>query len=291
MRKICGILALVGVLGLLGIPAWAGLQETLREQLAHPGMGLEEARARYAEQEVVFVGGFLNEALPTYFEDNVRTVRREIGASSARVLRPRSALAISQDAEDLAAELREIHRATGRRIVAVGHSKGGAGAVLAVILHPELLDEAVTQVVGVQAAVGGTPIADGAADLFGWALPGIESLRTDVARETFAAALGRLSPEQREKVSARVAFARGEAAPGQMALQLRPFGHYLQRHGLNDGMVTADDQRIAGFGTDLGVIPGADHVALMVSGWLSNQPASYRRAFTRALFVETARLR
>src|SRR5262249_49037703 len=152
----------------------------------------------------LFVGGFLNEGIPGYFTDALEVVRQEVGAESG-VLDPSSSSSLSNDAELIRKTVLESYANDGRPVVLVGHSKGGAGVLLAAMRWPELvLSGTVDRVISIQGAIGGSPVADsiaGAGPVR--ALPvhfrGLESLQTGASRQLFAKALAdlqaKLSPD------------------------------------------------------------------------------------------------
>src|SRR5439155_12749343 len=108
--------------------------------------------------------GFLNGAIPGYFNDNIEVVQTEYKADASAIY-PSSLAGMTDDAELVRATALENFEKTKKPVVLVGHSKGGASVVLAVLRHPELMLEGkVDRVVAIQGAFGGSPVADGLTD-------------------------------------------------------------------------------------------------------------------------------
>ncbi len=271
--------------------AWAEEEARPEDAPEPPGSPLEALRAR----QVLFVGGFLNEVISGYFDDNAAVVKA-FGAT-AWMLSPPSTSSLGADADFIALKARDHYEGSHRPVVLFGHSKGGAASLMAVLRHPELVLLGVVDcVVVVQGAVGGSPVADLAATpLHAAGLPaplaGLDSLQPGDARPAFVAALAHaratLSPAEFGHLSSRIFYVRSVAQKDHLSPVLGPtHGLLCERgSGQSDGLVLAEDARLDGCGVDLGVVPG-DHAALTVSGPLSNATPHQRRAFTRALFRE-----
>ena len=249
-----------------------------------PGSALESLRDR----QVVFVGGYLNEAFQkNYFKDALAVTKDELGVRASTVF-PASHESVTEDADKLAEEVTAKFEAPHEPVVLVGHSKGGSDALLAVMRHPELvLSGKVDRVVSIQGAIGGSPVAEELEriDPDGY-LPGLASISTTGSREVFRdqlAALRRdLPPGDFERLSSRIFYVRGAVSRSSLSMELRPTHRLLDRYSPNDGLVVASDQKLDGIGTDLGVVD-ADHAALTVAGLLSSSTTDYRRGFMRAL--------
>jgi pimeloyl-ACP methyl ester carboxylesterase len=241
-----------------------------------------------AGREVLFVAGFLNEAIPGYFAVNAK-VSRELGATTS-VLAPPSSLSLE---DNTALVVRELERLTQyqRGLVLLGHSMGGASSLLAVLEHPELvLDGRVECVIVVQGAIGGSPLADTLSPLVP-SMQGLESLSTTRAAAVFDAHLAaldqRLSAEDRARFFSRVFYVRSFHADGSVAAELMLTERVLRRRGPNDGLLVSDAMRLPD-GVDLGALE-ADHASLTVSGPLSARSATSQRRFTLALYAELGR--
>lgn len=252
-----------------------------------PGSPLAALERRH----VLFVGGFLSEVIPGYFVDNAE-VAHELGAQTSVVF-PSSAAGLEEDAAFLREEALSRFNESGRPVVLVGHSKGGAAALLTALRYPELvLTGVVDRVVVVQGAVGGSPLAETFARssaLRTWR--GLNSLTTHEARRLFDDELAnvrtKVTPDGLERLFARVFYVRSWEARGHTSFELALTHGYLQGFGSgqNDGLLLQEDMKLDHAGVDLGVV-ASDHASLTVSGLLSKSTAADRKAFTRALFRE-----
>lgn len=237
-------------------------------------------------RHVVFVAGFLNELIPGYFTDNVE-VTRALGAETS-VLLPASGEVLEQEAQLIG---REVDFRQGKPVVLFGHSKGGAAALLTVLQRPELILEGrVEAVIVLQGSIGGSPVADtlSKVPLVGSSL---QSLRTDVSKQTFidalASARNRLTDAQWKRLFSRVFYVRSAQDHTTLAAELALTKASLDGHGPNDGLVNESEMALP-HGVDLGVLD-ADHAALTVSSFLATSTVDERRTFTRALYREVGR--
>jgi pimeloyl-ACP methyl ester carboxylesterase len=246
------------------------------------------------ELQFLFIAGFLHEAIPGYFIDNM-AVTKELGAD-ASALFPSSGQTVSDTADVVRDEVLTRYQANKRPVVLVGHSKGGAEALLAVLRYPELVTLGVVEkVIVIQGALGGSPVADRLRSVGAvGGLPvhfGLEALTREKARALFKLeleALRRKAPQETiDFVFSKVFYVRACSGDGQVALELLPSYEFLKRQGSgkNDGLVLVEDQRLYEGGTDLGVLD-SDHGSLTVSSFVSASTPRQRRAFTRALLRE-----
>lgn len=238
----------------------------------------------------LFVGGFLNETIPGYFVDNMAVVRDELGAEVSTLFPP-SAGSLDVDAAMIRDEVGRISDSTKRAVVLVGHSKGGAGVVLAVLRYPELITSGrVERVISIQGALHGSPLADGLVaslpmPLVHQAFQGLSTLTRVKAEAAFRASPMR--DDLRDWYQDHVFYVRSAETTGQVSTELALSHAFVARYGSgrNDGLLLEEDMRLEGVGTDLGVLRG-DHAALVVSSPLSNGTSATRKAFTRALLEQ-----
>lgn len=277
-------------------PAHTTLAATLREELQRDAP-LDVQRGSPLEAvnrlHFIFVGGFLSEGIPGYFNDNI-AVTQELGATTSTLF-PSSLGALEDDCALILDAVASARAQTGRKIVLVGHSKGGAGVLLTALRHPELMQSGqVDRVIVIQGAVRGSPLADLAVD--GGSLRSspvrlrpLESLTRRDSEATFTAALSalhaRLPPREVEALEARIFYVRSSQGDSVAPVLALPHLYLSSKgSGRNDGLLLEEDMKLDE-GVDLGVLE-ADHAALTVSSALSNQPPELRRAFTRALYRE-----
>jgi pimeloyl-ACP methyl ester carboxylesterase len=262
------------------------LAVSLRQELESPAPLSELTAAK--SRHYLFVGGFLNEAIPGYFADNLAVVTEQLGAS-ASTLFPSSAASMEDDARQIRDAVNAAYEARHKPIVLVGHSKGAASSVLAVLQYPELAAR-VDRIIAIQGAFQGSPLADGL--LTSMPIPfvfkrlkGLPSLSPSTTKATFAAALAKPREEPFNAwLASRVFYVRSWEAAGDVAYELAITHEFLSKYGSrhSDGLLLEEAQKLDGVGRDLGVLKG-DHAAFVVRGPLSNSSADERRAFTRAL--------
>ena len=239
-----------------------------------------------AGRHVVFVAGFLSELIPDYFTDNV-AVTRELGAQTSTLFPPSSRGLL----DDVALIEQEISRRTSP-LVLVGHSKGGAGVLLTVLQHPELILLGRVQcVIVLQGAIGGSPLADGLTKVKLLRGPGLNSLTTENSHALFSSALeavtADLSPSERAFFFSRIFYVRSAHRQGALAAELALTELILRPSGESDGLLPPEEMKLQD-GVDLGVLD-ADHAGLTVSSFLSVTTPAERRAFTTALYREVGR--
>ncbi len=279
----------------------------------------EDLKRYLASHTVVFVGGFLNEYVRhrltgNYFRQNIAALRDVLpGVATSRVFPP-SSRGMAENADWLSDELTEVWRnGGGKPLAVIGHSKGGAETLLAILRRPGLvLDGTIDDVVLIQSSVGGSPISDCLSDpevcrpasrlmrLAGRWLrhgyrDGLLSLRTADADRLFAeamsAARSQVGEERFEAVSRRIAYVRAVTPAAGVNRRIRAAALFLNDAGFpqNDGMLSLQDQRLIGIGSDLGGILSASHADLVCSGiGVSGRSRGYRKAFTRLLFAALA---
>lgn len=120
---------------------------------------------------------------------------------------------------------------------------------------------------------------------------GLESLSPAGSRALFGEALAalraQLSPERFEWLGAHLVYVRACEQADRVSLEFARTHEFLRRRGSgqSDGLVLVEDQKLPGFGVDLGIVE-ADHAALTIPSLLSNSSVSERKAFTRALLRE-----
>ncbi len=241
--------------------------------------------AALGTRSFLFVSGFLSEVIGGYFEDNA-AVAKELGATTS-VLSPSSTTAMSDEADQLRQAVLDRRQLDGRSVVLVGHSMGGAAALLCALRYPELmLDGTLDRVVVIQGAVGGSPLADTLAHGPVTRLAGIQSLTRAEARALFEKELAALEQKttdaERRRLFSRVFYVRS-AQKEHVVAELKAGRALLSLFGSgdSDGLMLEEDMKLP-LGVDLGVLE-ADHAGLTVSGMMSNTTPLQRKAFTRAL--------
>lgn len=243
--------------------------------------------AAVASRHFLFVAGFLNELIPGYFDDN-EVVTRELGGQTSKLF-PSSMHSMSEQADEIYESIEASHAANGMPVVVVGHSMGGAAALLAAIRHPELMrNGTLDRVIVIQGAIGGSPVADAIAHGPVRAFHGLNSLTRPEATKLFASELARLhaavSPAEVERLFEHVYYVRSCVSHTKTTPLLSASQLFLSLVGSHeaDGLLLQEDMKLP-TGVDLGLVD-SDHGSLTVSGYLSQSTRPQRRMFTRALY-------
>ena len=299
------------------------LQERMQQELDLPGKGFDDKRlVELRRFHFVFVDGFVNElagifpaifSLGNYFSDNIQELS-DFGITSDH-LGHSTWKPFLVNADELFIKLKNIYLLRQKRIILVGHSKGGNEVIAAILKHPGLLDShIVEQVVAIQAPLQGSPLTENLADhslarVVTYAMGnGLGSMRPSIAQELFhnlfEQFLEKLGYRQGEEadnlqwaefkarydeISDRVFFVTSSHPPTEtLSWGIRSVLFFC-KNGLeptlpNDGLVSQQDQVLRTkipFGHEFEMI--ADHIELVVSGTVSRAHPKKRRAFTRAL--------
>ena len=259
MHRILGRAALLLLISLFPLSARAQdpAGTALATDLTRPDIAqaplTSSALAALQGKQVVFVGGYLNEGFRAHYFDDATAVMKDLGVATSLVFPP-SHESVTDDSDLVVREVEAKFQATGKPVVLVGHSKGGADVLLAVIRHPELVRSGmVDRVVSIQGAVGGSPVATQLSKIPDWIrdkvpglscldFPGLESIAGS-EKTVFDGELAKLSPADRALLSSRVFYVRGAVKDKHStALELRLTHRLLDADGANDGLVLAKDQ-------------------------------------------------
>jgi len=125
---------------------------------------LEEAKtgvhriAKCWDFQYLIVPGLFCNKYPRYMH-RTRDHFRELGLD-CRIAQVDTGKSVGDNAAHLAELVNSLHKECGKRIVLIGHSKGGCDAVAAVSRHFENLGGVVAGIVCLQSPLGGTPIAN-----------------------------------------------------------------------------------------------------------------------------------
>ena len=132
----------------------SAFEEALEGVLARPGSVL----ATGAEYFYLLVPGLFGSYYPRYYAD-VEQAFRDRGAQCRISRLVDGEGAVVTNAKALAREIEDIHAETGKRVVIIGHSKGGVDGGAALALHDDRLRKLVRGLIAVQSQFGGSPIA------------------------------------------------------------------------------------------------------------------------------------
>jgi hypothetical protein len=250
----------------------------------------------------VMIAGIMNETIPGYFADNAKTIRKDFKQEEVRRFFPSSKVAVDENAPRINAWIRKTWLDFGKKpVIVLAHSKGANETLLAILKDSSLLrDGIVDRLVFIQAALGGSHIADlllnddsgswPAAQPFHWLFhdwKGLWSMTPARARTMFADAIAAADPADRVLLSEKLFYVRASKVRSKCSWELQAMHLFVESFwGESDGVMLPEDQKIDGLGTDLGLLEG-DHFDLTEKGpGVVSTPASFRRAFTRALMRE-----
>lgn len=246
---------------------------------------------------VVFVAGFFNETFPAYFLDNIKVLKDEFRAESITRIFPSSLEGTLENEAYLFSEILKSYQSENNKpLVVVSHSKGAVELLNVMFKHPELMEQkTIEKVILIQAAIGGSYVADISDDVLSLIAPfaascsgGLKSLRKGYAEKLLTTAYETLSLEQRKNIANKIYFVRSAQRAKKTTPFLIPTQKYLaMNYGKNDGLLLVEDQifepLINDGSTDLGVVD-ADHSDLVFSELESLTSDKIRYEFTRNLF-------
>jgi hypothetical protein len=174
------------------------LTDLFRHETILPAATLpEEYLVKLRGRHVIFVDGLLNEAahlVGNYFCDNISEIK-ELGISHSHI-GYLSSYSVPKNADTLVGDIHETYVRVKLPIILVGHSKGGAECLYAILKNPHLLQSGIIdRVVLINPAVGGSPLADNVsknilARCFSKYLgAGLRSIQPENSRKIFSEAL------------------------------------------------------------------------------------------------------
>ena len=214
----------------------------------------------------IAVPGLSSGAAPdeAYFDQNLDGLKAA-GMQVARA--PINTIGSVEHNAKIIADMVKKYAAEGKKVVLIGHSKGGCDSEAALAMYPEI-DKDVRGLVTIQTPYGGSPMAD---DLD--AIPGLEDVvgpALKVLGGTKASCL-ELKYEERQKFLAKYPMPKGIPTVCMASNKQSVFSplfttseYMKQRYGVqNDGLVAVDDAFIPGSKTV--TLQGLDHLDSTVS--------------------------
>jgi pimeloyl-ACP methyl ester carboxylesterase len=261
------------------------------------------------DDHIVFVAGLFNELAiaNSYYGDNISLIENELKAKASYIA-PSSQKSVPENAEFLYKKLLNLHSIYQKQITLFGHSKGGAEILYMCLIHPELFtNKIISQVVLIQAAIGGSPLVERAEGC--WAnlaisllSPNLSTLFPEVAHNNFrsafityklnlkliASSLAKTPETLHDEISSRIFYVRsfhqGEINSLGLNIVLGILQDSLDDEDiLHDALMPLDGQ----MHKDIGILWGTlecHHAALTISEPLSGVPAIARKAFMRMCF-------
>lgn len=152
--------------GSKGMPGWALRAEgappttdstaSFKDAHAKAKAGTSPLPANAGEFTYVLVGGLYTEHFPGYMRDDV--ARLESRGLNVRRVDLDTDAGVATNAAAVRDAVLKAARETGKKVVLLGHSKGGVDATAALSLYPELKPH-VKVMIAMQSPYGGTPIA------------------------------------------------------------------------------------------------------------------------------------
>lgn len=290
------------------------LQEAWEAEMSQPKKP-EDANL-LKNKHVLFVAGLLGHELAdimgNYYLDNIKAAEKDLGATTS-YYSPISRLSIPENADNLYRLVMLTSEQQKKPLDLVGHSKGAAEILYMLFMHPELiLSGVVDQVLLLQAAIGGSPLAetrDGV--LFNLSMflfsPNLNTLTYKMSKEHFdnafacyqnsldiylktysdSAKYKNLTRADLSREISKKVFFVGSKSKGNYSKAINILLFFMQNNLDNfpeahDALVPLSSQFFPGFGVHMGVLD-ADHADLTVS-LLSNVSGKGRRVLTRLLF-------
>jgi hypothetical protein len=252
--------------------------------------------------DFVLVDGILGDLTQSLYSEVEVFLKAQLPESQIQIIRPSSFHGLELNADALARQLRP----GARPRILLAHSRGAAEVFLALLKNPDLLSEAnIARVVLVQGAFSGSPVADWTADLVDRGChrsiksefvtsvcdfvdlfaPSLNGLRSHSARTLRMDHQRVVGAETKAKFEERVYFVRSRVSLGKAPMALKPsalyLGHYFGAFE-NDGILLTIQQRVPGFGQDLGILE-ADHLRLLGTSRKGHKDSS---VFMRSLLAE-----
>jgi pimeloyl-ACP methyl ester carboxylesterase len=266
----------------------------------------------------VFVRGFGSEYLSGYFIQNARELRTQgVPRQAIHFIEPRSSRTLEENLATVREEIRRIAALGPERLVVIAHSRGACDALAFALQNPHFVHDRIQALFLIQGPFGGTGLADylvGQGEPIDGRMPlvhrwvahqagkvarksmsrrGWEDAIAGLTRETSKDYWRRSLKEQAEAIpmiAPRVFFIEAQSPPSQRWLLHKVTGSYLQTYyGVNDGMVTLDDQRLPDVGTSLGPVD-AEHNDLTCRFPTTTAGKRYRKALIQSILMAVGKL-
>jgi len=232
---------------------------------------LQDARAgthalqRRWDLAYLLVPGFFRSKYPAYMQ-GTKNHLASLGLH-CRIADVDPSKGVRENAEALATAVEELSVLTSKRVILVGHSRGGCDAVATLARHSNRLDQRVAGIVCLQSPLGGTPIAG---DFVGKRLRGkvLRAIRYTLGSEIDA--LNEVTYESRQEELEAFPYPHGSAPivtfsseTTRKASLLEPLASHMRRRyqGVaSDGLVACPDAHLP-FSTKVDFTSDWDHGA------------------------------
>lgn len=257
----------------------------------------------------IFVAGFLNEAIPHYFTDNIATLKKNgVPEDSILTIYPPSSVRLEPNAEMIRTALVDLYNKNSKPQVVVAHSRACIESLLAALQFHTDLSDVVHRWILIQGPMKGSPVVDYMVEHPEVILPdermpflqriclnasfqirkllsykiedGLQGMLTENIEKT-------LKLHAREdsiaNLSPKIWYITSATNPEIMADAIRCTGFYLNAYyGPNDGLVPKDNQSLVWIGNVLTHLD-ADHATLTNKWPVSNKETNIRVNFTTNL--------
>jgi pimeloyl-ACP methyl ester carboxylesterase len=241
-----------------------------------------EVKSSAQSYRYVFIAGFLNEGMPNYFAQNAKELRAKgVPKTAIHTIYPSSHQTIDENADAVRDKFLEIADLGPEKLVVIAHSRGACDALAFALHNPRFVAERIEALFLVQGPFGGTGVADyalGDGPPIDNRMPwlhrlvarglgrieehvlargnhgGLPSLTRRASREFWEEVLDEESASI-PVVGPKTFYVTTKTTPSRLRLFMQATAWYLGTHfGPNDGMVTLEDQSLAGLGTVLAVL-------------------------------------
>jgi pimeloyl-ACP methyl ester carboxylesterase len=275
-----------------------------------------EVRQAARRFRYVFVGGFHNERLPGYFAQNAKELRAQgVPRRAVHFIYPSSDETVAGNAESVRDQFLEIARAGPEKLVVIAHSRGACDALAFALHNREFVSERIEAMFLIQGPFGGTGVADYLAGegppidsrmpvqhrIIAHVLANLEAFLIDRGKHGGLPSLTRRASQDfweralEEHAAAipvvgpKTFYVTSQTKPSRLRLFQRAAGLYLGLNfGPNDGIVTLEDQTVAGLGTVLAVLD-AGHTDLTNHFPSARASRRLRRALVDAIIMAVGR--
>jgi pimeloyl-ACP methyl ester carboxylesterase len=230
----------------------------------------------------VFVGGFHNERMPGYFDQNAKELRaRGVPRRSIHFIYPSSRETVAGNAREVRCKLQEIADRGPEKLVLIAHSRGACDTLAFALENPEFVAQHVHSMFLIQGPFGGTGVADYVVGegppmdhrmpvmhrIIVHVLAHLEAFLMDHGRDGGLTCLTHRASEEFWQraieehgraipvVGPRTFYVTSKISPARLRLFQRAAAWYLETYfGPNDGLVALVDQTVPGVGTVLAVL-------------------------------------
>ncbi|MBK9295011.1 MAG: hypothetical protein IPM57_11335 [Oligoflexia bacterium] len=227
----------------------------------------------------MLVAGFSNELAPSYLTVWDQTLRLE--GLNVSVIRPHSSKSVSQNVDYLKTQFKKISKKHKKRLVVVGHSKGGLESVATLLKHPELAENVIEKVVAVQSPLCGCELGERGYNLVsyfynGTYINGLSSLTNSEVRAMTIDQIHSMPDALAHKLSAKILYVVSEKDRSEHPTVIKLLSTIVGHTPNGDGLVHKREMFIEGFGEIIFNLK-ADHMELAVPPMIGFETSSVEK--------------